>query len=143
MEAIDQLKLLIGKEFAESPSPLMRWLNPIVLSVEKGHLEFEYEIRQEWLNPISRLHGGITAAIIDDIIGATLLSLNEPYIYITISNVIDYFATAKKGEKINAETTIVKQGSQFVNVQCEIKNSNKNRLIARGYSNLFKKQIKH
>jgi acyl-coenzyme A thioesterase 13 len=143
MNRIEQLKLFIGKEFTESPSPFMRWLNPIVLSVEEGHLEFEYKIRPEWLNPIGRLHGGLTAAIIDDILGATMLSLTEPFFYITINNVIDYFATAKEGEKIIAETIIVKKGSQFVNAQCEIWNSKKTRLIAKGYSNLFKTQVKH
>lgn len=143
MNGIEQLKLLIGKEFNTSPSPFMRWLNPIVLSVEEGHLEFEYNIKSEWMNPINRLHGGVTAAIIDDLIGATMLSLNEPAFYTTINNVIDYFAPAKEGEKIIAETRIIKKGSQFINAQCEIWNCNKTRLIAKGHSNLFKTQVKH
>jgi acyl-coenzyme A thioesterase 13 len=143
MDDLEQLKLLIGKQLNSSPSPFMRWLNPTVLSVEKGQLEFEYEIRPEWLNPMGRLHGGVTSAIIDDLIGATMLTLNEPFFYTTINNVIDYFATAKEGEKIVAETTIVKKGSQIVNAQCEIWNNKKTRLIAKGYSNLFKTHLKH
>ena len=143
MDGLEQLKLLIGKEFNSSPSPFMRWLNPIVLSVEKGHLEFEYKIRPEWLNPTGRLHGGVTAAIIDDLIGATVISLNEPVFYTTINNTIDYFASAKEGEEIIAESIIVKKGSQIVNAQCEIWNNKKTRLLAKGYSNLLKTQVKH
>ncbi|TYP97061.1 acyl-coenzyme A thioesterase 13 [Tenacibaculum adriaticum] len=143
MDRLEELKSFIGKEFTTSPSSFMRWLNPIIISVEQGHLEFEYTVREEWLNPVNNLHGGVTAAIIDDILGATLFSLNETNFYTTINNVIDYFAIAKEGEKIIAETKIIKKGKQFINAQCEIWNSDKSRLIAKGTSNLFKTKIKH
>jgi uncharacterized protein (TIGR00369 family) len=142
MDRLEQLKSYIGKEFTASPSPFMHWLKPVVLVVEEGHLEFEYLIRQEWLNPIGNLHGGVTAAIIDDILGATMFSLNQTSFYTTINNVIDYFSTAKKGEKIIAITNIIKKGNQFVNAQCDIWNSEKSRLLARGTSNLYKTKLK-
>lgn len=138
MDRLEQLKQFIGKEFTQSPSPFMRWLNPIILSAEEGQLEFQYIIRQEWLNPVGNLHVGITAAIIDDIIGATMYSLNEGSFMTTINNVIDYFSAAKENDIIVAETKIIKRGKQFVNAQCEIWNADKTRLIARGTSNLFK-----
>ncbi|MGG5209104.1 PaaI family thioesterase [Chryseobacterium sp. MIQD13] len=138
MDRLAQLQQFIGKEFDESPSPFMKWLNPIILSAEEGHLEFQYTVRPEWLNPIGNLHGGVTAAIVDDIIGATMFSLNENSFITTINNVIDYFSTAKENDNIVAETKIIKRGRQFVNAQCEIWNADKTRLIARGTSNLFK-----
>ncbi|SHE66842.1 PaaI family thioesterase [Chryseobacterium vrystaatense] len=138
MDRLAQLQQFIGKEFDQSPSPFMKWLNPIVVSAEEGHLEFQYKVRPEWLNPIGNLHGGVTAAIVDDIIGATMFSLNENSFITTINNVIDYFSTAKENDNIVAETKIIKRGRQFVNAQCEIWNADKTRLIARGTSNLFK-----
>ncbi|SHH01269.1 acyl-coenzyme A thioesterase 13 [Chryseobacterium oranimense] len=138
MDRLAQLQQFIGKEFDQSPSPFMKWLNPIIVSAEEGHLEFKYTVRPEWLNPIGNLHGGVTAAIVDDIIGATMFSLNENSFITTINNVIDYFSTAKENDNIVAETKIIKRGRQFVNAQCEIWNADKTRLIARGTSNLFK-----
>ncbi|MDR2282152.1 MAG: PaaI family thioesterase [Sphingobacterium sp.] len=138
MDKLEYLKHFIGREFKKSPSPFMRWLNPIILVAEEGHLEFKYKIRPEWLNPIGYLHGGVTAAIIDDMLGATMFSFNEDTFYITINNSIDYFSIAKDGDDIIAETKIIKRGKQFVNAQCEIWNDSKTRLIARGTSNLFK-----
>lgn len=138
MDRLAQLQQFIGKEFTQSPSPFMRWLNTLVLSAEEGHLEFQYTIRHEWLNPVGNLHGGITAAIIDDIIGATMFSLNEKSFITTINNVIDYFSTAGENDIIVAEIKIIKRGKQFVNAQCEIWNADKTRIIARGTSNLFK-----
>jgi len=142
MNPLQHLKTLIGKEFSDSPSPFMKWLKPVVISVEQGHLEFQYKIRPEWLNPIGNLHGGVTAAIIDDVLGATMFSLNEPTFYTTINNVIDYFGIAKESENIIAETHITKLGKQFVNATCEIWNADKSRLIAKGTSNLFKTEIR-
>lgn len=140
----NQLNILqqhIGKTFQESPSPFMRWLNPIVLSAERGKLSFQYTVRHEMTNPMGGLHGGITAAIVDDVIGATLFSFNENYFYSTLNNAIDYFSPAKTGDIIIAETVVIKKGKQLVNVQCDVWNQEKNRLIARGYSTLLKTGI--
>jgi acyl-coenzyme A thioesterase 13 len=141
METSERLALLqkfIGKEFGLSPSPFMRWLKPIVVIAEPGHLEFSYLIRNEMTNPLGILHGGVTAAIIDDLIGATLFTLSQQESYVTLNNVIDYFASAKEGDHIIAETKIIKKGSQVVNMQCEVWNESKTKLIAKGYSNMFK-----
>ncbi|WP_317898434.1 PaaI family thioesterase [Aurantibacillus circumpalustris] len=136
--ALEILQSFIGKEFVESPSPFTKWLNPIVMYAETGRVSFRYLIRADMTNPLKGLHGGVTAAIIDDVVGATLFSYNEPFFYTTLNNVIDYFSPAKIGDVIFAETIVIKKGKQIVNVQCEVWNEEKNRLIARGYSNLLK-----
>lgn len=145
MNTTEQLSILqsfIGKEFTASPSPFMHWLKPIVLSAESGKLAFQYTVRKEMTNPIRGLHGGVTAAIMDDIIGATMFSLNEEHFYTTVNNVIDYFSPAREGDLIVAETSLIRKGKQIVNAQCEIWNADKTRLIARGYSNLLKTTLK-
>lgn len=135
---LQQLQPFIGKEFTASPSQFMLWLNPTVLSAEEGRLSFKYIIRKEMTNPMGTLHGGVTAAIMDDIIGATMFSFGEPVFYTTINNVIDYFAPAKEGDVIIAETSILKKGKQIVNAQCEIWNEDRSKMIAKGYSNMLK-----
>lgn len=142
MNALSVLQAFTGKVFTASPSPFMLWLAPVVLKAEQGHLEFCYKVRPEWLNPVGNLHGGITAAIIDDVLGATMFSLNEDRFYTTINNSIDYFSPAVEGDILIAETSIIKRGRQFINAQCEIWNGDKSRLIAKGYSNLFKTENK-
>lgn len=131
----------IGGEFVLSPSPFMLWMKPIVVIAEPGTVTFKYHIREEMTNPIRSLHGGVTAAIVDDCIGATLFSLDEEHFYTTINLTIDYFAPAHSGDNILAKTSIIKKGKQFVNAQCEIWNETETRLIARGYSNLFKTNV--
>ncbi|MBL0883584.1 MAG: PaaI family thioesterase [Chitinophagaceae bacterium] len=139
--AIEFLRRQIGETAIKSPSPLMRWMNPILLEASEGTLSFQYTIKNEWLNPMGKLHGGIIAAIVDDTIGATVFSFGEPHFYATINNTIDYFGTIQAGEMIIAKTVVLKKGKQLINAQCEIWNTQNNRLIAKGYSNLLKTDV--
>ena len=134
---LENFRLLTGKEITNSPSHFMNWLKPTLISAEKGSLHCSYVIRKEMTNPYSILHGGITAGIIDDLIGATVFILGLSNRYTTVNNSIDYFAPANEGDIITAKTTVVKQGRTIINLQCEVFLPSKNRLIAKGYSNML------
>jgi acyl-coenzyme A thioesterase 13 len=140
-KTLEFLKQQIGKDSAASPSPLMRWLNPTLLAVEEGKVTLQYVVRNEMTNPMGNMHGGITAAIVDDAIGVTVFSLGESVFYTTITNSIDYFSSVKEKDSVIAETLIIKKGRQLINAQCEIWNADKSRLMAKGYSNLIKTDI--
>lgn len=127
----------INKKLSDSPSPLTRWLDPVLISAEKGKLVFKHTIREEMLNPGRVLHGGIIAAIIDDAIGATTFSLEDGF-FTTINLQVDYFAPVKLEDSILAETTVIKKGRQIIHLQCEVWNETKTRCVARGNSNLIK-----
>jgi len=137
-KALALFESLVGKDSSESISPLMRWLNPTLLSAEAGKLEFSYVIREEMTNPMGILHGGTTAAIIDDAVGAAVFSLGKPNLYTTVNLAVDYFASAKAGETIIAVASITKNGNQIVNTNCEVWNAGRTRMIAKGHSNLIK-----
>jgi len=132
------LRQFIGKEVQGSPPPFMNWLRPVLLKVAEGSLAFQHTVRAEMTNPFGTLHGGVTAAIIDDAIGATLIAYGEPVFHVTINLAVDYFAAAREGDVIIAETQVIKKGSQIVNAQCEVWNEARTRLLAKGYTNLIK-----
>jgi acyl-coenzyme A thioesterase 13 len=125
-------------EFSNSPSPFTLWLKPIIRSSEAGALIFEYLVRKDMTNPMQVLHGGVSAGIIDDIIGKTVFTMNLSHHYTTINNYIDYFAQAHEGDIIEARSSVIKRGKQIINLQCELWLPIKNRLIARGYSNMIR-----
>jgi len=136
----DRLKVFqsyIGQEVSNSPSNYMNWLKPTVINAEKGSLHCSYVVRLEMTNPYGILHGGITAGIIDDLIGATVFTLGLSNAFTTVNNNIDYFAPAKEGDVITAKTSIIKQGRMIINLQCDVFLPKKDRLIARGYSNMI------
>lgn len=141
-EPLEIMQDYIGKELTVSPSPFTHWLKPKVVSAEKGRLTFSFKVRRDMTNPLGTLHGGVTAAIMDDVIGATIYTLNENFFYTTINNVVDYFAKAFESETVLADACLIKKGNRIINAQFELWNEERSRLIARGYSNLLKTNVK-
>ncbi|MBD1260872.1 PaaI family thioesterase [Maribacter polysiphoniae] len=140
-EALAYFKEQLGKDASKSPSPLMQWLNPTLISAQAGELEFSYLVREEMTNPMGIIHGGTTAAIIDDAIGAAVFSLGVTHVYTTVSLSVDYFSRAKAGDTIIAKTKVVKKGKQIINAECEVWNADKTRMIAKGHSNLIQTKL--
>lgn len=140
-EKLALLQAFIGKEFTSSPSPLGRWLKGVVKEADKGAITMEFTVRDEMTNPVGILHGGIVAAIMDDMIGATILSLGRTSFYTSINLVVDYLSSVKNGAVITANTRIVRAGRNVINAECILQNSN-GKLIARGVSNLLKLDTK-
>lgn len=136
---LDLLRREIGNDSRNSISPVMKWLNPTLLKINEQGLTYGYVVRHEMTNPSGNLHGGISALIIDDTIGATLIAFLEDYFCVTVNNNIDYKAAAGLGETILAETVITDSASRIVTVQCEIWNADRSKLIARGVSRMLKK----
>ena len=140
-EILAFFKSMVGRDSKTSISPLMQWMNPTLLHAEEGQLEYRHVVRPEMTNPMNILHGGITAAIIDDAIGAAVYSLDNSHMYTTVNLTIDYFAPAKVGDELIAATQIIKKGSQIINASCTVWNENKTRMIAKGQSNLIRTNI--
>lgn len=90
------LRQSVGKVMTNSPSNYMNWLAPVLVKAESGVLVCRYTIRKEMTNPYQILHGGVTAGIIDDLIGATVYTMGLNDRYTTVNNYIDYFAPGSR-----------------------------------------------
>ncbi|MXV13709.1 PaaI family thioesterase [Hufsiella ginkgonis] len=137
----DSLKEQLNQVITRSPSAFMLWLGPVLRAVDEGSLTFEFTVARHMTNPAGTLHGGMTAAIMDDIVGATILSLGRQHFFTTINNAIDYLSPAKEGDVITAKTQVIRAGRQVINVQFELWNLPRKRLLARGYSNALRTEI--
>ncbi|WP_116126793.1 PaaI family thioesterase [Lewinella sp. IMCC34183] len=136
-DAIARLRSQIGQEATESPSPFMRWLRPVILSVEEGALAFRIRVREEMLNPGQTLHGGVSAAMIDDIIGATLFTLPDPVFYVSLNLSVDYLGPAMAGEDVIVRSHLTKRGRRHVLGTGEVWNTDESRVLVRGSANLI------
>lgn len=136
----ERLHSQIGKTLVNSPSAIGRWLAGTLKAVEPGSLTIEFVVREDMTNAMLTLHGGTTAAIIDDTIGMTASSLGGDTFYVTISLNIDYLSSGKIGDVLIAKTRTVREGNNIVNIECSLTNS-AGKLLAKGTSNLAKSQI--
>ena len=135
------LQTLVGKPFSSSPSLFGRWLNGTLLDVEKGKMDFSFEVRDDMTNPLGTLHGGATAGIIDDIIGLTAATFGNDNFYVTVNLSIDYLSGAKVGDIIYANSQVIREGRNISNIECVVKHKH-GKIIARGTSNMLKTDIK-
>ena len=138
---VDRLRTMVGKPFSNSPSHFGRWFNGVLLEVNKGSLLFSFVVREDMTNPIGTLHGGATAAIIDDLIGLTAATLGHENFYVTINLSIDYLSGAKVGDTIFAHSNTLREGKNISNIECTVKHSD-GKIIAKGSSNMIKTEIK-
>jgi acyl-coenzyme A thioesterase 13 len=141
-QVLDYFTSNVGKNAAEmSPSPLGRWLNGKLIAVEEGSLTVEFEIRDEMTNPGKILHGGVTASMLDDVMGMTVFSLGRESFYSTINLSIDYLLSAKAGDIIFVKSKVIRAGKTVVNMECEARNT-EHKIIAKCTSNLVTTGVK-
>jgi uncharacterized protein (TIGR00369 family) len=125
----------INKPMSDIAPPLTKWLDGTLLKAESGNFEMSFVVRTEMTNPAGMLHGGIHAAILDDIIGMTVAALGLPNLYVSINLNIDFLSPARTGERVIAKSFITRAGKTIVNATAEIYNE-KEQLLSRATSNL-------
>lgn len=135
---LEVLQAKVGQRFSTgSPSPFGRWLDGLLLEADEGLIRASFEVREEMTNPVGMLHGGATAAIIDDLIGTMIATLNRPSFYASVNLHIDFLTASRAGQTITGTARVVRPGRTLINAECELRDR-RDRLIARGVSNLIK-----
>jgi uncharacterized protein (TIGR00369 family) len=86
------------------------------------------------------LHGGVTAGMIDEVMGTLVFLLQLPAFYPTISLSVDYFASAKVGEVVTVTAEVVKQGKTVINLKGTVVNA-QGKVLAQASSNLVASQM--
>ena len=140
MEIIPTLALLkqnIGNGAMETPSAFGRWLGGVLRAAEAGCLVADYTVRAEMLNPVGKLHGGVTAAIFDDLIGAAMFSLGQEDFMSTINLTVDYLGAARLGDVVTVSTDVTKVGKQLLHATAKMQDAT-GRVIATATTNLLR-----
>lgn len=126
----------VGQSLAGMPSPLSAWLGGTLLAVEEHSLTIAFVVRQEMTNPGGILHGGIMAAMIDDLLGLTVNAFAPQGFFVSINLSVDFLASARVGDVVTARARLVRQGRRVVNAECTLTDA-AGQLLARGISNLI------
>jgi acyl-coenzyme A thioesterase 13 len=126
----------IGQTITTAPSPLSNWLRGTILKVEENQLVIGFTVREEMTNPAKLLHGGMIAAIMDDVIGMNLFVSGTDGFYVSVSLHVDFLQAAPLGAEVHAISTIVRKGKRLINASCDLQLPN-GILLARGSAQLI------
>jgi len=128
-------KSIIGQTMPVQAPPFTRWLNGVIHSAENGNFRIEFEVRKEMTNPLGLLHGGVQAAILDDVIGMTVAALDKPNPAVSIN--LNFLGKAYEGDKVMAVSNVVRKGKQIIYITGELIHPEDKKIIAKCTSNML------
>jgi uncharacterized protein (TIGR00369 family) len=125
-----------GKLVTGSRSPAGNWLAFTLEHIEKGGAALSLEIKEEMTNPYGNIHGGMMSLVIDEAIGWAVVSLEAEQNYTSLTLNVDFLYAIKKGERMRAESKVLRMGKKIINVECHVYDMH-GRVLARANSNLI------
>lgn len=125
-----------GKEVKDSRSPAGNWLGITVEKIEKGSAVLTMEVRHEMTNPYGNIHGGMMALVIDEAIGWGVVSMDTETHYTSLTLNLDFLYAIKQGDRLRAESKVLRVGKKIINVECHVFDM-AGKILARANSNLI------
>ena len=116
---VELFRAAIGKKLEGAP-PVTRWLDGRIVSCSAGEMEVRFVTRPEMANPAGLLHGGMQAAIMDDVIGMTSATVEQEGFMLSIDLHINYLGKVKAGRPVLARARIVRSGKRIAHAVCEL-----------------------
>lgn len=113
--------------------PVAELLGIRAVEVEPGRVLFEMEAAEFHYNPLNIVHGGMTATLLDTVMGCAAQSLLEPGVGYTTTDLQVRFvraATVTSG-LLRAEGKVVHAGSRFMTAEGRVEDA-KGKLVAHG-----------
>lgn len=128
-------KSIVGNKPPEIAPALSKWLGGIIREVQDDSITVEFEVTEQMTNPGGYLHGGMHAAIMDEVIGMTVAALDKEFHFVTVNLAVDFLGNVKLGSKVIAVSKVIRQGIRIINVACEIFDMS-GKLLSRSTSNM-------
>lgn len=94
-----------------------------------------FVVREDMMNPVGLLHGGVHSAIIDELSGFLVAVQPVDTWFVSVNLSVDFHNKVKLGEVIIGKAVIKKRGKTIINVECELVNSD-GEIVSRGTTNL-------
>ncbi len=114
---LSMMRPFVGKNLGALPFDCVtRWLDAVLVEVERGRIVLDYTARPEMTNPAGYLHGGIQAAMLDDAMGTVCATLGYDTALLTINMTIDYLGTARAGDVIRASASVIREGKNLIHL---------------------------
>ena len=125
-----------GKEVKDSRSEAGNWLQLTLEQIEKGSAVITLAVRKEMTNPYGNIHGGMMSLVIDEAIGWAVVSLDTENHYTSLTLNVDFLYAIKEGQRLRAESKVLRVGKKIINVECHVYDM-EGKVLARANSNLI------
>jgi uncharacterized protein (TIGR00369 family) len=105
-----------------APAAVVMGQELLDVDVEKGTVRVAYAASDQLANRFGAIHGGMTAAMLDDVISlAAGLAIEWGQITPTLEMKVSYIAQAKPGTRILAEARTIRRGGTVIFLEADLK----------------------
>jgi len=107
-----------------APAAVLLGQELLEVDVQKGWVQVAYSVSQPLANRFGAMHGGMTAAMMDDVISlAAGLSVDWGQITPTLEMKVSYIRQGKLGSRLIAEARTVRRGSSISFLEAELRDA--------------------
>lgn len=138
---LDFFRSRIDADMSQSISPFGRWLNGTLRAVDTGRMVADFRIREDMTNPAGVLHGGAASAILDELIGAMVFTLNRDYAYTSVNLTVDFLHAARVDTVVTAYAEVIRAGKNIIHCEGRIVATD-GKVIAKCATNLIQTSVK-
>ena len=136
MDGLEALEMM--KRGDVPPTPITRWMNFSLETVERGHVVFSMMPHQDLYNMIGSVHGGIITTLLDNALGSSVQSILPAGRVATTMGLHTRFhrpVTAATG-KVFADARVVHSGRRSATSEAHLVDAN-GKVYATGTSTLM------
>ncbi len=136
MDGLEALEMM--KRGDVPPTPITRWMNFSLETVERGHVVFSMMPHQDLYNMIGSVHGGIITTLLDNALGSSVQSILPAGRVATTMDLHTRFhrpVTAATG-KVFADARVVHSGRRSATSEARLVDTN-GKVYATGTSTLM------
>jgi acyl-coenzyme A thioesterase 13 len=136
MSRVEFFRRFLDRELPEQTPPFTRWLDGRLIAVERGSVTMRWVVREESINAAGILHGGIQAAMLDEVMGISVATLDLPAFHISIDLNVAFLGRATLGETVTGTGRVIREGRRVVYCEGELLDGQE-KLMARASSSLI------
>lgn len=136
MSRIEHLRRYLDQDLPDKAAPFTRWLNGRLVAVERGLVTMRWVVHEESINAAGILHGGVQAAMLDEVMGTAVATLDLPSFHVSIDLNVAFLGRAKLGDTVIGTGRVIREGRRVVYCEGELLDD-AGRLVARASSNLI------
>ncbi len=130
------LQAHLNKPLDDSPSALGRWLGMTLIAIDDEGLTVTCAVRPEMTNAAKVLHGGIIAALMDEVMGMTVFAFSKGRYHASVDLNVNYLAAGQIGDVVTVRARILRTGRRIVSISATLHNATGD-LMAHATSNLI------
>ena len=131
LSGVDFLRAILDGKLPRPP--IAELLGMRGVEVERGRVVFEMEVGEYHFSPLNIVHGGVTATLLDTVMGCAVFSkLDAGVAYTTTDLQVRYVRPVSVGSgTLRAEGTVVHAGSKVLTAEGRVMDS-RGKLVAHG-----------